>query len=428
MPDLHTTLARARERAHYTQDDVAAALGVTRAMVSYWESGSRTPNDRQLTALARLYRRQLRDLLLGKDADEQVPDLAGLMLRSEGQIDQTATLGIHEFIRFLYLYNELSELLDVPVRGMAESPFVNRSEFKKKEDVRRKAEDVRSHLRLGVGPISDMDVICQMLGVTLYRAPMGYDLSRSPSGAFLNHPDIGFSILVNLDMTPGRRRFTVAHELAHALFHSDRDDCVISHGRGSMEGFADAFAGEFLMPAEGVRRFMEHVGLPSMITDASDAVHIQRYFNVSWVVALFRLKSMKVMSAETFQRLRSEVRPVLLARSLGYRIGPEEIAQDTSMWITRRFPRRFLRMLVLAVREEVMSVPSAASFAGLSIPDVTQIMGLMSGSDDSEAEELKRVETEYKEFEDSNVITRSEKIRPKRVEPEYKELEDVNVF
>lgn len=149
---------------------------------------------------------------------------------------------------------------------------------------------------------------------------------------------------------------------------------------------------------------MEHVGLPPMITDASDAVHIQRYFNVSWILALFRLKSMKVMSAETFQRLRGEVRPVLLARSLGYRIGPEEVAQDPSLWRTRRFPRQFLRMLVLAVREEVMAVPSAASFAGLSIPDVTQIMGVMSGSDESKAEELRRVETEYKEFEDSNVF------------------------
>lgn len=404
MPDLHTTLARARERAHYTQGDVAAALGVSSTMVSYWESGSRTPNDRQLTALARLYRRQLRDLLLGNDADEQVLDLAGLMLRSEGQIDQTAVLGIHEFIRFLDLHNELSELLDVSVRGMTESPFVNRSDFKKQEDVRRKAEDVRSHLRLGVGPISDVDVICQMLGVTLYRAPMGSDLSRSPSGAFLKHPDIGFSILVNLDMTPGRRRFTVAHELAHALFHSDSDSCVISHGRGSRERFADAFAGEFLMPAEGVRRFMEHAGLPSTITDASDAVHIQRYFNVSWVVALLRLRNMRVMNAETVQRLRGEVRPVLLARSLGYRIGPEEVAQDPGLWRTRRFPRQFLRMLMLAVREEVMSVPSAASFAGLSIHDVTQIMGGMSGSDDSKAEELQRVEKEYKEFEDSSVF------------------------
>ena len=44
MGDLQAGLQRARERASYSQDDVGAALGVSRAMVSYWESGSRVPN------------------------------------------------------------------------------------------------------------------------------------------------------------------------------------------------------------------------------------------------------------------------------------------------------------------------------------------------------------------------------------------------
>ena len=106
-----------------------------------------------------------------------------------------------------------------------------------------------------------------MLGITVYRASLGADLTRAPSGAFLNHPQIGFSILVNLDMTPGRRRFTVAHEIAHALFHSLETNSVVSRGTGPRETFADAFAGEFLMPSEGVRRYMEEAGIPPRIED-----------------------------------------------------------------------------------------------------------------------------------------------------------------
>ena len=52
--------------------------------------------------------------------------------------------------------------------------------------------------------------------------------------------------MVNSHMTLGRQVFTLAHELAHAYYHSHAADVVVSmpgggHGR---ERFADAFAGE----------------------------------------------------------------------------------------------------------------------------------------------------------------------------------------
>lgn len=374
MTNLPAALGRARERAHYSQEDAASALGVSRTMISYWETGEREPNDRQLNGLARLYGIELLDLLTGSDVEPIGGDLAGMMLRSGSNVDPEAQPGIRDFISFLNRHAELAGFLDESIRGLSQSPYVSRGDFSKREDAHRKAEEVRSHLRLGVGPISDMDTICQMLGITLYRTSMGADLSRVPSGAFLNHPEIGFSILVNLDMTPGRRRFTVAHELAHALFHSNKNRFVISQGGGSLERFADNFAAEFLMPAEGVRRYMEDTGLPSKIEEAADSIQIQRYFNVSWAMALVQLRRMGMMSGDTFMKLRREVSPVILANSLGYTIGPEEYEQDIGLWRINRFPRPFLRMLRKAVKEDVMSVPSAASFAGLAIPDVTQIL------------------------------------------------------
>lgn len=374
MTNLPAALGRARERAHYSQEEAASALGVSRAMISYWESGTRKPNDRQIGALASIYGIEMIDLLTDRDAKPAGADLAGMMLRSGKDIDPDAQPGIREFIRFLNRHVDLAGFLGESLDGLSQSPYVSRGDFAKREDARRKAEEVRAHLRLGVGPILDLDAICERLGITLYRSPMGSDLGRVPSGAFLNHPEVGFSILVNLDMTPGRRRFTVAHELAHALFHSNKNRFVISQGRSSMERFADDFAAEFLMPAEGVRRFMEDIGLPSKIEEAVDAIHIQRYFNVSWAMALVQLRRMGAMAEETFQTLRREVRPVILASSLGYIIGPEECEQNPGLWRTNRFPRSFLRMLRKAVKEDVMSVPSAASFAGLAIPDITEIL------------------------------------------------------
>ena len=401
MDEFHRVLERARTRARYSQDDVGAALGVSRAMISYWETGSRTPNDRQGNALARLYRLEPVALFGGRDVEPSGTDLAGLLLRADGGAAAGAAPGIREFVQFLELYAELSRTVQRPIRGLTQSPFVHRPKFAQKDDVRRKAEEVRSLLGLGTVPISDLDPVCERLGITVYRAPLGSDLRAAPSGAFLNHPEVGFSILVNLDMTPGRRRFTVAHELAHALFHSNDTNRVVSRGSGPLETFADTFAGEFLMPSEGVRRFVEEAGMPPRIVDPVDIIHIQRYFRVSWPTALVRLRQMNSITAGTYHALKESVRPVSLARALGYPIHPEEFAQDAELWRIHRFPRPFLRMLREAVTSQVMSPPSAASFAGLAIPDLVRVLGQPTEGVDIESPQL---ETEFNEFEETGVI------------------------
>src|SRR6266487_4029012 len=82
----------------------------------------------------------------------------------------------------------------------------------------------------------------------IYLAPLGGDLRGTVSGAFLPHDEVGFSILVNAQTTPGRRQFTLAHELAHALFHGRRPYVGWLGRPEAVERFADQFAAEFLVP------------------------------------------------------------------------------------------------------------------------------------------------------------------------------------
>ena len=401
MAELAEGLRRAREWAQFSQDEVGAALGVSRTMVSYWENGTRTPNDRQVVALAKLYLTDVTALLEGHGRPAPEVDLAGLLLRAEHDLSGATRRAVREFVQFLDRYGELAHDVGAPLRPMRQSPFVHRPRFDQKEDARRKAEEVRGLLGIGVGPIADLDPLCERLGVTVYRASLGGDLRTSPSGAFLNHPDVGFSILVNLDMTPGRRRFTVAHEIAHALFHSNDTNAVLSFGRGPAETFADAFAGEFLMPTEGVRRFIEDSGMPPRITDAADAIHIQRYFNVSWATTVVRLRQMNAVSQSNCEYFRLKVKPLRYAQALGYPIGAEETAQDPSQWRVRRFPRNFLRLLRRAVGESVISVPTAAALADLALPEAALLLRDPGHLVSSSAEDH---ETEFAEFETTGVF------------------------
>jgi Zn-dependent peptidase ImmA (M78 family)/transcriptional regulator with XRE-family HTH domain len=393
-------LVRARSESGLGQEDVANALGVSRAMVSYWEAGSRTPNDRQLAVLSRLLRWPI-SALTGAEEPVSAPDVASMLLRgAEQDLPNEALPGLREFVEFLDAYAELADAAKFPIRGMHQSPFVSGTGFESGDDVRRKAEEVRAHLRLGLGPIGDIDAVCELLGVTVYRAPLGEDLTRTVSGAFFDHPVVGFSVLVNLDMTPGRRRFTVVHELAHALFHSDSDKYILSTaGKPPRERFADAFAGELLMPTEGVRRVMEEQGIGPRIEDPSEVIQLQRFFDVSYVTALVRLRQARFVSQTRFDEFK-RVRPVLLARSLGFEIGEEEYQPRPEFWRLERFPPRFRRLLRLAVRRDVLSAPSAAALTQLSIDEVTELVSTeVTGPGPMEEERA-----ELEQYADSGIL------------------------
>jgi Zn-dependent peptidase ImmA (M78 family)/transcriptional regulator with XRE-family HTH domain len=366
-------MARAREDATYSQDDVANMLGVSRVMISYWESGNRSPNDRQLAALAKLYRVSAAQLL----GDEPVPtraDEAAMLFRGAGaELSAEARRGLSEFSDFLGNYAALAELVRSPIRGLRQSPFQMGKGYDTGEDAARKAQEVRSYLQLGMGPINDMDSVADLLGITVFRVGLGADLSTALSGAFFNHPGVGFAILVNLDMTPGRRRFTVAHEIGHALFHSN-EKFILSRPHGNAkEHFADLFASEFLMPMEGIRRMLEENGAGPRVSDPADVIHLQRYFNVSYATALVRLLRANVISEQSFEEFQ-DIRPVLFAQSLGYEIADEEFVQDRDEWRIRRFPRRFLGLLRMAVQRGIISAPSAANLAGLAVDDIEELI------------------------------------------------------
>ncbi|MCY4517838.1 MAG: XRE family transcriptional regulator [Acidimicrobiaceae bacterium] len=397
---LSEALARARLRAHFTQEEVGAALGVSRAMVSYWESGTRKPNDRQFSALARLYGVMPAELLEGQLAGPGSNDLAGLLLRDGDGIGPSGATGLREFVQLLDRFAELRRIVDKQAGCRIQSPFAHRPSHTSREDARRKAQEVRVHLSLGAGPIGDIDSACEALGVIVFQTPLGSDLYRAATGAFLRHPEVGLSVLVNHDMSAGRRCFATAHGLAHALFHSHETNQVLCRGVGPRESFADAFAGEFLMPSSGVRRLAELLGLPRRISDPADIVYVQQYFKVSWPTALVRLRQMNAITRDTYADLTAKGYPGSLARALGYPAHPEPNVSGPAVRPLQQFPRSFLRMLRQTVVARLMSPNSAAAFAGLAVPDIAQLTSQLFGSPEQESPQL---ETEFHEFEVTGV-------------------------
>ena len=392
-------LAQARAEIGLSQNEVAHFVGVDRAMVSYWESGKRRPNARQIAALSRLYRLDPDQLFHERERSD--PDtLAEILYRraENTELHAQTRLGMRDFTRFLDFYAKLASKVDFDIQGCKHSPFrqPQRGAPPSKTDIQRKAEDVRSHLKLGLGPVPDIDHAAEMLGITIFRADLGEDLQTAASGGFLIHPQVGFAIVVNRSMTTGRQRFTVAHEIAHALFHShDQHASVSTSHRTARERFADAFAAEFLIPTEGFRRFRETYNIKPMIEDPADVIHIQQYFNTSWAMTLVMLRQMKMVTPETYIKF-GLIRPLVLARSLGYEPADESYGnngygRNADRWRIACFPRRFLRLVQHAVRLRCISVPTAASHMNLTIPEITQIVSHKEHSEEPDQETVNEI-------------------------------------
>jgi Zn-dependent peptidase ImmA (M78 family)/transcriptional regulator with XRE-family HTH domain len=351
--ELGLGIVAAREGAGLTQDDVAAALGTSRQVVGYWEQGKRKPRTEQMFQIANLFRTTVAGLLaMGEPASQpEVQTAAMLWRRSSVELDETARDGIQGFTDFLDFYASLADGMSRDVTGMTRSPFLPGAGYGEYAvDAKRKASEVRQHLGLGQGPVADISGVCEALGITIYRARLGSDLSKTISGAFYKHPVLGFSILVNLNMTRGRRRFTAAHELAHALLHSGSEAIVISDTgrRGDQkESYADAFAGEFLMPEEGIRRTLEALGAGPKVEDVEPVIHLQRMFNVSYVTTLVRLRQANIITVSALEKLRT-LPPVRTSVAMGY--APDW--PPPPAFGTAGYPLKFRSLLKEAYAEE----------------------------------------------------------------------------
>jgi Zn-dependent peptidase ImmA (M78 family)/transcriptional regulator with XRE-family HTH domain len=358
LTDYGARLVAARERARLTQDDVAAALGVSRQMVGYWERDARKPRHEQLMGMARVYGVDVDDLVTDKpEPSKSSADVGEMLYRRSSVNDDVAEAGLKNFVTFLDFYSLLAHRLDRDVSGMTRSPFVPGHGFDEFDiDARRKASEVRAYLGLGNGPIADVDSVCTALGVTVVRAHLGRDLASAISGAFYRHPALGFTIVVNLDMTRGRRRFTAVHELAHALLHSGSEGIIVSDtgAKGEQqEKYADVFAGEFLMPEEGIRRALESIGYGPRLSEVEPVIYLHRTFNVSYITALVRLRQAKIITPAVLEKLR-RISPMTTAERLGYKTKTTERPLDPGKSVTSRYPLKFRVLLRDGLNDKVV--------------------------------------------------------------------------
>lgn len=142
-----------------------------------------------------------------------------------------------------------------------------------KEASQRDAQDtLRQYWPRGVFPVDPVAIAIAM-GLRVYSAQLGTDIS----GMIVREVDSDAEIWVDVDDSPTRQRFTVAHELGHYVERGGQAGAVnyVDRRGGPFtlrELYANEFAGNLLMPEEEVER---------MWKQTQSRVKLANYFGVS---------------------------------------------------------------------------------------------------------------------------------------------------
>lgn len=366
-------LRAARERAGLSQEAAAEAVGINRVLLNYYESGRRQVPLNVGAALARLYGASLESLLAGSESVGSGVDVSGMLFRAAPrQLGDGALGGLRVFERHLADYVELAEEMGTALPGPGRSPLAPARGSSAKEAAWA-ARQLCRQLNLGGGAVGDPFQVLDE-HVLIWRLALGAELGEAPSGFFYNHPQAGFCIAVNSQMTLGRQVFTLAHELAHAYFHSQSADIVVSmpgqdHGR---ERFADAFAGEFLVPSDELRRVAGELAPFDDLADPTLVVHLQRHFGVSFATLRVRLLQEKLISRDAYDAL-ADASPSRLAQALGYRVHPADMGSYDIHPLEAQ-PTRVLLLVRAALERKAITLGDAAEVLGTSTEEIRQLL------------------------------------------------------
>lgn len=131
----------------------------------------------------------------------------------------------------------------------------------------------------GLRPPMDVEGAARRLGIDVEDLR----LSGSVAGLLVREEPKRWLIIVNSRLTePGRRRFTIAHELGHWALHRPVLRQASTELEGQWEREADEFAAHLLMPRDQVEMHMRMYG----------TAIIDRHFGVSRAAASHMLRQL----------------------------------------------------------------------------------------------------------------------------------------
>jgi Zn-dependent peptidase ImmA (M78 family)/DNA-binding XRE family transcriptional regulator len=265
-----------------TQADLAAGMGLERTALVRIESGERKVSATELAALAGALDRPVdwffTESPVAVVSRRRDPAVGGFSRTLDRALENAA-----RDVAFLEGRRLLSSV-ERPVRRAPES-------FEDAEDL---ARGVRAAADRTDGPLLDLQSEAEGLGLLGFALALGPDAGDA---AYVEVGNLGAAV-INGTVDPGRRRFSLAHELGHHLA-GDAYEPSPRLGASDAERMFNAFAAYLLMPRSSV---LSVWGEFSAESPRLAAIAVAVRFSVSWTAACNQLRNLGLIDSRERER------------------------------------------------------------------------------------------------------------------------------
>jgi len=276
LSSLASNIKRLRNDKRFSQSQLAELTGLSISTIKKLETATTQPKYTTVKAISDALGVRVTDLF------SSARPLQSVRFRSRKRIRIRESI-LADVARWLDDFNFLDETLS------EKAPYILR-ELRLSHGPNggpiNMAMECRNRLGLDeMEPICGIGDLLEESGIKIYFTQRA---SERFFGLCVGEASGGPAIVVNawVRITPERRIFTAAHELAHLLLHLEAFDVSREDEDEDQEREADVFAGHFLMPQPGFdREWQNAAGLHWV----DRVLKVKRLFRVSYKTVLKRL-------------------------------------------------------------------------------------------------------------------------------------------
>lgn len=288
---------QARVTLEYSLEEVSRSTGISIDEILSVEQGKVIPSGDDVLILAEFYDCDFRGFI--DSACLPPVQKAEMLFRRYGDaFSANDRRSVQEFLNLCRIESQLQGLLDcrvvMPGFKWSGSYYKNHGE--------QLAMQVR-----GIHGYSENEVPRDIyrdfrsLGVHIFRRNLE---NKDISGLYVNDPVAGHCVLVNYDEDVYRQRFSVSHEVAHAIFDSSEESIVSFDSNSTkydrkdlIEIRANSFASHYLIPVSMLKKLG--------YIDRDSALYWAQEFRVSTSALAKALKDAKLITEEQARSVRS---------------------------------------------------------------------------------------------------------------------------
>lgn len=333
-------IKQGRLMAGLTLRELAADAGVSAQAISKYERNLDVPGSKVLIQLARALEVHVEFFLRPKSFSKIEPKFRK---RQSLSVKGKDALLAH-VSDWLERYMEIEDILSEDEAGlMFEYPPGFPKEVMTFNEIEKAAEDLRRSWDLGVGPIENLTDLLEAKGLKV--GSMDAD-GKFDACTFQAENDVSVTAIVTrADMPGDRQRFSIAHELGHLMLRpKGLDD----------EKAAHRFAAAFLVPEAAVKYELRGKRIDICLYE----LHLLKHkYGLSMQAWIYRARDLGIIPQAKANALFKEF------SSKGWR------KQEPGDQIPTESPRRFERLVMGAMADDIVSESRAGELLGMPVKD-----------------------------------------------------------